>query len=181
MSLRVKVFTVPGQVVHASTRRLVLQGADGVAFIADSQLSETENNAASFLDLRANLKDLGRSMSTMPLVIQFNKRDLPAVRTDTEIDDLAKRSKEPVYKATAVHGQGVLECFFGLLALSWKHLDVEHDLAHKARPSASARRAWAAARSPRHRRPPTHPARSPPSETRDERWRRGRQPEGPRA
>ena len=63
MSLRIKVFTVPGQVVHASTRRLVLQGADGVAFIADSQIAETENNAASFLDLRANLKELGRSLS----------------------------------------------------------------------------------------------------------------------
>ena len=52
MSLRIKVFTVPGQVLHSSTRRLVLQGADGVAFIADSQITETENNAASFLDLR---------------------------------------------------------------------------------------------------------------------------------
>ena len=55
MSLRIKIFTVPGQVLHASTRRLVLQGADGVAFIADSQISETEHNAASFLDLRQNL------------------------------------------------------------------------------------------------------------------------------
>jgi signal recognition particle receptor subunit beta len=131
MSLRVKVFTVPGQVVHASTRRLVLQGADGVAFIADSQVSETENNAASFLDLRANLKELGRSLSSMPLVIQFNKRDLAQVRSDREIDDLAERGKEPVYKATAVNGKGVLESFFGLLALSWKRLDAEHDLTQK--------------------------------------------------
>ena len=76
MSLRVKVFTVPGQVVHASTRRLVLQGADGIVFVADSQIAETENNAESFMDLRANLKELGRSLSKVPLVIQFNKRDL---------------------------------------------------------------------------------------------------------
>lgn len=131
LSLRVKVFTVPGQVVHASTRRLVLQGADGVAFIADSQLSETENNAASFLDLRANLKELGRSMSEVPLVIQFNKRDLPAIRSDAEIDQLAQRGKEPVYKASAVKGEGVLESFFGLLSVAWRRLDAEHDLARK--------------------------------------------------
>jgi len=131
MSLRVKVFTVPGQVVHMSTRRLVLQGADGVAFVADSQVSETENNAASFLDLRENLKELGRSIKDMPLVIQFNKRDMPNVRTDDEIDGLARRGREPVYKASAVHGQGVMECFFGLLDRSWRRLDAEHDLKQK--------------------------------------------------
>ncbi len=131
MNLRVKVFTVPGQVVHASTRRLVLQGADAVAFIADSQISETENNAASFLDLRSNLKELGRSMRDVPLVIQFNKRDLANVRTDAEIDDLARRGKEPVFKASAVHGQGVIESFFGLLERAWHKLDGEHDLTQK--------------------------------------------------
>jgi signal recognition particle receptor subunit beta len=131
INLRVKVFTVPGQVVHASTRRLVLQGADGVAFIADSQVSETEHNAASFLDLRANLKELGRTLGEMPLVIQFNKRDLPQIRTDAEIEDLARRGKEPVFKASAVQGTGVLESFFGLLALSWRRLDTEHDLTTK--------------------------------------------------
>ncbi len=131
MNLRVKVFTVPGQVVHASTRRLVLQGADGIAFIADSQVEETENNAASFLDLRANLKGLGRSMRDVPLVIQFNKRDLQHVRPDAEIDELAARGKEPVFKASAVHGQGVIESFFGLLERAWRKLDVEHDLQQK--------------------------------------------------
>jgi len=131
MSLRVKVFTVPGQNVHVSTRKLVLQGADGVVFVADSQLSEAENNAASFLDLRKNLKELGRSLSTLPMVIQFNKRDLPNVRTDAEIDELAKRGKEPVYKAAAMSGRGVLECFFGLLDRSWQHLDAEHALSAK--------------------------------------------------
>lgn len=131
MSLRVKVFTVPGQVVHSSTRRLVLQGADGIAFIADSQVSETENNAASFLDLRANLKELGRSLSQIPMVIQFNKRDLPNVRSDSEIDELACRGKDPVYKASAVSGQGVLECFFGLLDRSWKRLEADHELSAK--------------------------------------------------
>jgi hypothetical protein len=129
MSLRVKIFTVPGQVLHAATRRLVLQGADGVAFIADSQLSETEHNAASFLDLRQNLSELGFSLKELPLVIQFNKRDLPAVRSDDEIELLAKRGREPVFKAAAVAGKGVLETFFGLLHLTWAKLDGEHQLA----------------------------------------------------
>ncbi len=128
MSLRIKVFTVPGQVLHGSTRRLVLQGADGVAFVADSQLTETENNAASFLDLRANLKELGVSVKELPLVIQFNKRDLPGVRTNAELETLAQRGREPVFTAVALQGEGVLESFFGLLALTWSKLEAEHQL-----------------------------------------------------
>jgi signal recognition particle receptor subunit beta len=129
MTLRIKIFTVPGQVLHASTRRLVLQGADGVAFIADSQISETEHNAASFLDLRRNLKDMALSLKDLPLVIQFNKRDLDRVRSDEEIGALASRGREPVFKASAVSGEGVLETFFGLLYVTWAKLDGEHHLA----------------------------------------------------
>ena len=106
MTLRIKIFTVPGQVLHASTRKLVLQGADGVAFIADSQISETEHNAASFFDLRQNLKDLSLSLKEMPLVIQFNKRDLDRVRSDDELGALARRGREPVFRASAVNGHG---------------------------------------------------------------------------
>jgi signal recognition particle receptor subunit beta len=129
MTLRIKVFTVPGQVLHASTRRLVLQGADGVAFIADSQVSETEHNAASFLDLRQNLNELGLNPKQLPIAIQFNKRDLDKVRSDEEIDVLARRGREPVFKASALTGPGVLETFFGLLHLTWTKLDREHQLA----------------------------------------------------
>lgn len=128
MTLRIKIFTVPGQVLHASTRRLVLQGADGIAFIADSQISETEHNAASFLDLRQNLAELGVSLKELPVVIQFNKRDLDRVRSDDEIGALARRGREPVFKASAVNGAGVLESFFGLLHLTWTRLDAEHHL-----------------------------------------------------
>jgi mutual gliding-motility protein MglA len=131
LSIRVKVFTVPGQVLHASTRRLVLQGADGVTFVADSRIAETKNNASSFLDLKANLKELGRSIKDVPLVIQFNKRDLPDIRLDAEIEELALRGAEPVYKATAVRGEGVAESFFGLLGRVWRRLDAEHDLSTK--------------------------------------------------
>jgi signal recognition particle receptor subunit beta len=129
MTLRIKIFTVPGQVLHASTRKLVLQGADGVAFVADSQISETEHNAASFFDLRQNMKDLGVSLRALPLVIQFNKRDLDRVRSDEELTALARRGREPVFRASAVNGDGVLETFFGLMHLTWAKLDAEHQLA----------------------------------------------------
>jgi signal recognition particle receptor subunit beta len=128
-TLRIKVFTVPGQVLHASTRRLVLQGADGIAFVADSQISETEHNAASFLDLRQNVKDLGINVRELPLVIQFNKRDLEKVRSAEELVTLASRGREPVFEASAVNGRGVLETFFGLLHVTWTKLDREHQLA----------------------------------------------------
>ncbi len=131
LSFAIKLFTVPGQVIHNATRRLVLQGADAVAFIADSQISETEANRASFLNLKNNLEENGLDIKGMPLVIQFNKRDLPNVRTDAEIDTLASKGREPVYKATATRGDGVMETFFGLLELTWERLDSWHDLEAK--------------------------------------------------
>jgi signal recognition particle receptor subunit beta len=131
ISIRIKLFTVPGQVIHGSTRRLVLQGADGVAFIADSQLAETENNATAFVDLRENLKANGLKIGQMPLVIQFNKRDLPNVRSDAELLELARRGKEPVFPASALSGQGVLETFMGLLHRTYAGLNAQHNLKQK--------------------------------------------------
>jgi signal recognition particle receptor subunit beta len=131
LAIRLKVFTVPGQVIHASTRRLVLQGADGVAFIADSRVSETQNNTDSFMDLRDNVKEHGRSLRQMPLVIQFNKRDLPDVRSDEEIAKLGAQGREPVYLAVATRGLGVVETFIGLLHLTYSALEAEHDLSKK--------------------------------------------------
>jgi signal recognition particle receptor subunit beta len=131
LAVRIKVFTVPGQVIHASTRRLVLQGADGVAFIADSRKSETDHNGESFVDLKNNLRENGLSLRQMPLVIQFNKRDLPDIRSDGEIAELAARGREPVYLAVATQGSGVVETLIGLMHLTWSSLDAEHDLAKK--------------------------------------------------
>jgi len=131
VQVRIKLFTVPGQVIHNATRRLVLQGADGVAFIADSQRAETKANAAAFVNLRQNLIDNGLDAARMPLVIQFNKRDMPDIRTDAEIDDLARKGKEPVYKAIALRGQGVLETLVGLLEIAWRRIEREHQLSEK--------------------------------------------------
>jgi signal recognition particle receptor subunit beta len=131
LAVRIKVFTVPGQVIHASTRRLVVQGADGVVFVADSRVSETEQNAASFMDLKENLKVHGMQLKQMPLVIQFNKRDLPDIRSDQDIAALAAQGREPVYLAVATRAKGVVETFVGLLHLTWSALDAEHDLNRK--------------------------------------------------
>ncbi len=125
-SLRVKLFTVPGQPIHSQTRKLVLQGADGIAFVADSRTSETQRNAAAFLDLRDNLREHGIEMSKMPLVIQFNKRDLPGVRSEEELSQLASRGKEPVYRAVAMRGEGVIDTLIGLLDLTWRNLEASH-------------------------------------------------------
>jgi len=133
VSVRIKVFTVPGQQIHASTRRLVVQGADGVVFVADSQHSETQNNTTAFLDLKANLEANGLSMKALPLVIQFNKRDLPpqAIRTREELEELARRGREPVYLAVATSGVGVVESFLGLLQTTWQSLNEQHALDRK--------------------------------------------------
>lgn len=131
LSIRLKVFTVPGQVIHSSTRRLVLQGADGVAFVADSRIAETENNAESFRDLRDNLKQNGINPKQIPLVLQFNKRDMPDIRSDAELAEMAAQGKEPVYLAVALKGHGVVDTFVALLHLTWQLLDSRHDLVRK--------------------------------------------------
>lgn len=127
--VRLKLYTVPGQVIHDSTRRVVLQGADGVVFVADSQLSEARHNSLSYKNLRENLKANG--IDEIPIVIQFNKRDLPNIRSDQELDTLAQRSIQPVYKAVAIRGDGVVETLSGLLEKLWTALDERHALSAK--------------------------------------------------
>lgn len=131
LTIRIKLFTVPGQVIHNATRRLVLQGADGVAFIADSQLAESAANKEAFLNMQENLKENGLDPAQVPLVIQFNKRDMPNVRSDAELDRMAERGNEPVYKAVAIRGTGVIETLLGLLDHTWAHLERTHGLKEK--------------------------------------------------
>jgi signal recognition particle receptor subunit beta len=129
--IRLKLFTVPGQVIHNATRKIVLQGADGVAFIADSRVSETRNNNESFANLKQNLRDNGLDFDDIALVIQFNKRDLPGIRSDAEIKRIATKGKEPVFTAVAVQGLGVPETFLGLAALSWRKLEAKFNFADR--------------------------------------------------
>jgi signal recognition particle receptor subunit beta len=129
IKVRLKLFTVPGQVIHDSTRRVVLQGADGVVFVADSRLPEARANSLSYKNLHENLAANG--IDDLPIVVQFNKRDLPDIRPDREIDDLARRSKEPIYKAVAIRGEGVRETLAALLVELWRSLDEKHDVSRK--------------------------------------------------
>ncbi len=131
IQVRFKLFTVPGQVIHDATRKLVLQGADGTAFIADSQVSETKANQQAFRNMMKNLKENGIDPATHPIVLQFNKRDLPGVRTDAEIDAMAAKGKEPVFKAVALRGVGVMDTFLGLAELTWRRLEATHQLHEK--------------------------------------------------
>ncbi len=131
LDIKVKLFTVPGQVMHAATRRIVLQGADGVAFIADSRISETRSNNESFADLRHNLAENDIAFDDVAVVIQFNKRDLPGIRTDDEVTRIAAKGSEPVYTATAIAAQGVAETFLGLAELTWAKLERRYSLREK--------------------------------------------------
>jgi signal recognition particle receptor subunit beta len=130
-TVKVKIFTVPGQVMHNSTRRVVLQGADGVAFVADSQKSMSKANNESWRDMTNNLKMNGLDINEIPMVIQFNKRDLPEVRSDEEIAEVGRKGKEPVYKAKAITGEGVMETLEGILRLTWRSLNAKYGLEEK--------------------------------------------------
>lgn len=127
-TIRIKLFTVPGQVIHDTTRKIVLQGADGVAFVADSRVSETRSNNESFANLRKNLADNGIVWDDIAVVIQLNKRDLPGIRTDAEVEKIKAKGKEPVFTAIAVEGVGVAETFLGLAAATWDKLASRYDL-----------------------------------------------------
>jgi mutual gliding-motility protein MglA len=131
--VKIKMFTVPGQVMHTSTRRIVLAGADGVAFIADSQKAEAKANTEAWRALHDNLKENGILPGQIPIVVQFNKRDLPAhlIRTDAELDEIRSKSKEPVFKAVAIRGDGVVETLYALLRLTFRNLTKQYDFEGK--------------------------------------------------
>ncbi|MGB8331363.1 MAG: gliding motility protein [Polyangiales bacterium] len=131
LKIRLKLFTVPGQVMHNATRRLVLQGTDGIAFIADSQRGEADANRESFLNLKRNLEDNGIDPERIPIIIQFNKRDMQDIRTDEELEAIAKQSREPIYRAVATRGYGVMQTLRGLIRETWSKLEDEHQLEKK--------------------------------------------------
>jgi signal recognition particle receptor subunit beta len=128
-AVKLKVFTVPGQVMHKSTRKVVLAGADAVAFIADSQRASASANAYSYRDMEANLKSNGLDFDALPKVIQFNKRDLPDIKPLAEIRKAW--GDIPTFPAVATKGEGVLETFRELLRFTYRGLDSRHDFANK--------------------------------------------------
>src|SRR5688572_31741262 len=108
---RFQLYTVPGQVYYAATRKLVLQGVDGVVFVADSQKRQLAENIESLQDLHANLADEGFDPRTIPLVMQYNKRDLPAgeISSIEELDEQLNFRGVPHFSGSAINGGGVFE------------------------------------------------------------------------
>ena len=126
--VKVKLFTVPGQVIHNATRRIVLQNADAVAFIADSRRSAGAENNAYWRNLHDNMRENGLDPNETPVVIQYNKRDLPDTRTDAEIEETRRKGKEPVIGAVAIRCEGVLETLFHVLQQAWRNLEARAQL-----------------------------------------------------
>jgi len=106
---------------------VVLGGADGVVFVADSQRSMSRINNEFWHGMRAYLTDNSIDPDAIPIVIQFNKRDLPDIRTEEEIEEVRRRGTEPVYTAVAIRGEGVLETLRGLLTLVLKDMNTRYD------------------------------------------------------
>ncbi|MEW6777816.1 MAG: Rab family GTPase [Bdellovibrionota bacterium] len=130
-SIKIKLFTVPGQVQHNSTRKIVLRGCDGIVFVADSQASCSRLNADALENLRQNLRELGRTLTDVPLVVQFNKRDLPGVVPEEMIRKSWGRSQYPVTLASAAKGAGVTETFEVLTERLYDSLDKKFELGRK--------------------------------------------------
>jgi mutual gliding-motility protein MglA len=123
VKVKLKLYTVPGQVMHESTRRIVLQGTDAVAFVADSRRSEAASTLAYWQNMLKNLEANGLDFRTLPIVIQMNKRDLDDARGDDELGDLRRLIQPPVVPAVAIRGDGVVETLFAILQLCYRSLD----------------------------------------------------------
>jgi signal recognition particle receptor subunit beta len=123
-STRFQLYTVPGQVYYQATRKLVLQGADGIVFVADSQARQLDENIESMQDLHANLAEHGIDVRTMPLVIQYNKQDLPRdlILTPHQLEDALNYRGVPCFVTDALRGVGVFETLRGISELVLRRL-----------------------------------------------------------
>jgi signal recognition particle receptor subunit beta len=126
MKTKLFLYTVPGQVYYDSTRKLVLQGADGVSFIADSDPNRMNDNIESFKNLEKNLKEYGVDIRKIPLVIQYNKRDLPGALSIAELNAKVNPIGAPTFEAVAVKGEGVMQTLKGISKLVVDRLNEEY-------------------------------------------------------
>lgn len=119
--IKLRLFTVPGQVAHDGTRKAVLSRADGIVFVADSDRSQEINNGESFQSLAENCHRVGLDFEHIPLVVQFNKCDLPNAVPETEIRERWSAAPWPLVFAVALSGQGVDTSFETLLRALYQH------------------------------------------------------------
>lgn len=115
---RFHLYTVPGQILYERTRYAVLNGADGIVFVVDSQAEKFEENVQSLSELELNLRRIGKDINSFPLILQWNKRDMPNALPVAVLDRYLNRRRVPSYEAIAFEGKGV---FATLRAIS-KHV-----------------------------------------------------------
>jgi len=106
---KIQLYTVPGQVYYNATRKLVLRGVDGLVFVADSQPDKMDENVESLANLEENLVEYGYDINKLPLVMQYNKRDLPGVASIEELQERLNGSNWPYFEASATIGNGVFD------------------------------------------------------------------------
>jgi len=118
MKARLQLYTVPGQVFYNATRKLVVKGVDGVVFVADSQAPMLDANIQSLANLDENLRELGLDLTQVPIVFQYNKRDLRNILSIEELDRALNKHGAPFHEAAARHGIGVFETLKTISRLS---------------------------------------------------------------
>jgi signal recognition particle receptor subunit beta len=111
MEAQFKVYSVPGQDYYRATRKMVLQGVDGVVFVADSDASRLDDNIAALQDLKVLLAEHGYDYNTIPLVLQWNKRDLPDILSADVLNKALNDRQVKCHEAVAIKGVGVVETF----------------------------------------------------------------------
>lgn len=116
MRARFLVYGVPGQDYYRATRKMVLQGVDGIVFVADSDATRLQDNIASLADMKALLVEHGYDYATIPLVFQFNKRDLPNILSVDELNRALNDRGVPSFEAIAIQSVGVVETFKAICA-----------------------------------------------------------------
>jgi len=121
-NLKIQLYTVPGQVFYNETRKLVLKGADAVVFVADSQPSMIDSTRESFDNLMENLEQNNIDPNDTPIIVQFNKRDLPGVLSVEELQEALGLEGYPYTEASAIKGEGVMETFHLVSKITAKHL-----------------------------------------------------------
>jgi signal recognition particle receptor subunit beta len=121
-NLKMQLYTVPGQVFYNETRKLVIKGADSIVFVADSQPSMVDSTRESFLNLLENMKENNIDPEDTPIVIQYNKRDIPGVLSIEELQEQLGLEGYPYHEASAIKGEGVMETFKLVSKITAKHL-----------------------------------------------------------
>ncbi len=121
-NLKIQLYTVPGQVFYNETRKLVLKGADAVVFVADSQPAMVEATRESFANLLENLEENQIDPNDTPIIIQFNKRDIPGVLPVEQLQEALGFEGYPYTEASALKGEGVMETFSLVSKITAKHL-----------------------------------------------------------